>query len=74
MGLTAYAMILWLTLAGLAFGFTAHVLDRPSIPTWKGKYLYRLIAWICWLGWVGTVLKAIQWHTELVTLMPYVAR
>ena len=64
-------MIVWLFLASLAFGFTMHVLDRPAVPSWQGKYAYRAVAFVCWLGWVATAFKAVAWWTELRTLMPF---
>ena len=60
-----------LLVAGVLFGVAVHFLDRTSVPAWKGKYVYRLLTFICWLGWVATMLKALEYRTELRTLIPF---
>lgn len=59
-------MIFSLLLASLSFVLVVHVLDRPSIPAWQGKYAYRVLAFFLWMLLIGVTYKALLWHQELV--------
>lgn len=63
------SMMVWLLLASFVLSITVIFLDKSSIPAWKSKQAYRLVAFGLWLLLMGVVWKATLWHQELVLLI-----
>ena len=46
-------------------------LDRRQAPAWEVRDNYRLVSMGLFFIALLSILKALQYHTELVTLMPF---
>ena len=60
-----------LVIGFLGWGAVSWWMSKPSVPAWRSRNAFQACNLLLWLLLLVMGWKATQWHTELITLLPY---